>query len=161
VTKAETSESTVLTLTLEKLPRPFVKRWDSIAGWLVSHYQDFLKEGFSLGVYEGGSGRLIGFLLSEREEWNRSLHIREFHVRPDHQRHGIGRLLMDEAVARARAAGYRVIVCETPNTNAPAIHAYRALGFEVGAIDLFYYSNEGADTGRPDAEVAVFMKLKL
>ena len=144
MTKAETSESTVLTLTLEKLPRPFVKRWDSIAGWLVS-----------------GSGRLIGFLLSEREEWNRSLHIWEFHVRPDHQRQGIGRLLMDEAVARARAAGYRVIVCETPNTNAPAIHAYRALGFEVGAIDLFYYSNEGADTGRPDAEVAVFMKLKL
>jgi len=161
VTKTETSESTTLTLTLERLPRPFIKRWDSIADWLVRHYQSFLKEGFSLGAYEGGSGRLVGFLLGEREDWNHSLHIWEFHVRPGHQRQGIGRLLMEEAVARARAADYRIIVCETPNTNAPAIHAYRALGFEVGAIDLFYYSNAGADTDRPDAEVAVFMKLRL
>jgi len=64
---------------------------------------------------------------------------------------------------RSRGAGARGRISRhrPPNTNAPAIHAYRALGFEVGAIDLFYYSNEGADTGRPDAEVAVFMKLKL
>ncbi len=161
VSKAEAAGATTIALTLVKLPAPFVKRWDSIAGWLIGHYQSFLGEGFSLGAYECGSDRLLGFLLGEREDWNRSVHVWEFHVRLGYQRQGIGRRLMDEAEARCRAAGYRLIVCETPNTNAPAIKAYYALGFEVGAVDLYYYGNHGADSDHPDAEVAVFMVRRL
>jgi len=59
--KTETDGSTSFTLTLERLPRPFVKRWESLSGWLLDHYRGFLKEGFSLVAHTGG--RLVGFLL--------------------------------------------------------------------------------------------------
>jgi ribosomal protein S18 acetylase RimI-like enzyme len=49
------------------------------------------------------------------------------------------------------------MVCETQNTNAPAIAFYRRVGFELDGIDLSYYSNEDVTQG----EVALFMKLRL
>lgn len=153
--KTESDAGATLALTLEGLPEPFVKRWDPLNSWLLGHYQELVKDGFSLGAYEGGTGRLVGFLIGEREDWNRSLHVWEFHVRPGYQRQGIGRRLMDEIAARCRAAGYRLIECETPNTDVPAIRAYRALGFEVGALDLCYYTNQGGAPGHPEAEIAV------
>ena len=50
--------------------------------------------------------------------------------------------------------GCRVMVCETQNTNVPAIRFYRNIGFEVGAVDLSYYTNNDLT----EFEVAVFMK---
>ena len=48
-----------------------------------------------------------------------------------------------EALAEiGKLAGCRVIVCETQNTNAPAIDFYRRVGFEIGAVDLSYYTNK-------------------
>jgi ribosomal protein S18 acetylase RimI-like enzyme len=46
---------------------------------------------------------------------------------------------------------------ETQNTNLPAIRFYRAVGFEIEAVDLSYYTNH--DT--LDGEVAIFMKRKV
>ena len=57
----------------------------------------------------------------------------------------------------ARQQGLRVMVCETQSTNVPAIDFYRAVGFEVGGLDLSYYTNDDL----PDGEVAIFMKRKL
>ena len=59
-----------------------------------------------------------------------------------------------EAVAdEAKEANLRVIVCETQNTNVPAIEFYRKVGFEIEGIDLSYYDMT--------EEVAVFMKREL
>jgi ribosomal protein S18 acetylase RimI-like enzyme len=48
-------------------------------------------------------------------------------------------------------------VCETQDTNQPAIAFYRAVGFEIEAVDLSYYTNHDLAGG----EVAIFMKRKL
>lgn len=56
-----------------------------------------------------------------------------------------------------KQAGCWLIVCETRNTNAPAIQSYRKLGFEIGAVDLSYYT----DQDMTDFEVTIFMKLYL
>ena len=48
-------------------------------------------------------------------------------------------------------------MCETQTTNVPAIDFYRSVGFEVGGIDLSYYSNDDVQAG----EVALFLKRKL
>ena len=58
---------------------------------------------------------------------------------------------------KGRAAGLRTLVCETRNTNVPAIRFYRKLGLDLEGIDLSYYSN----TDYPDGEIAVFMKKRL
>ncbi len=70
---------------------------------------------------------------------------------------GIGKNLMEQAVSLARSAGLRIVVCETQNTNVPAILAYRALGFRVEGVDISYYTNQDY----PDGEVALFMKRRL
>jgi len=159
VTRTETPERVVISLDLESLPRPYVKHWDKPPEWTLNHYRGLLAEGLSIGAYEGD--RLVGLLIAERRNWNKTLWIWEFHVRKERRGQGIGRRLMEEAAARAGRAGLRVMVAETQNTNVPAIRAYRALGFEVGSVDLSYYTNHDTDLDRPGAEVAVFMKRKL
>jgi ribosomal protein S18 acetylase RimI-like enzyme len=118
-------------------------------------YQGVLKEGFSFGAY--ADGVLVGFIVAEPHHWNNSLWVCEYHVAGGFRRQGIGRRLMEAAVEKARAAGLRVVVCETQNTNATAIKAYRAMGFRVEGIDISYYTNEDY----PDRDVAVFMKRRL
>lgn len=90
--------------------------------------------------------------------WNKSLWVWEFHVAEMYRRRGLGRRLMDALAGRAKAAGLRTIVCETQNTDVPAIDFYRAVGFSIEGIDVSYYTN---DDLLPGGEVAIFMKRRL
>jgi ribosomal protein S18 acetylase RimI-like enzyme len=114
-----------------------------------------LDAGFSFGAYAGEL--LVGLIITEPQEWNHSLAVWEFHVAPTYRRSGIGRQLMACVEAHARGSGLRMIVCETQNTNAAAILAYRKLGFRIEGIDLSLYSN----TDYPDGDIAVFLKRRL
>jgi ribosomal protein S18 acetylase RimI-like enzyme len=109
----------------------------------------------SFGAYAGE--QLVGIAISEARQWNRSLWIWELMVAKPHQRLGAGRLLVGALAEKACAAGLRVLVAETQNTNAPAIRFYRSVGFEIDGVDLSYYTN----TDAADYEVAIFMKKKL
>jgi ribosomal protein S18 acetylase RimI-like enzyme len=112
-------------------------------------------EGFSLGAYD--EQRLVGVAITEPRRWNNSLWVWEFDIEASYRRQGVGRLLMGTLVERSRQAGFRCIVCETQNTNVPAIRFYRQLGFELEGVDLSYYTNRDVS----DFEVAFFMKRKL
>jgi len=60
----------------------------------IARYRDYTRQGFSLGAYERTDARgaassgtnspergwLIGMLIAEKHEWNRTLWIWEFHV---------------------------------------------------------------------------------
>jgi L-amino acid N-acyltransferase YncA len=53
-------------------------------------------------------------------------------VDPAHSGHAVGRALCEPAIDRARAAGFRRTQFNAVvETNAPAVHLYRSLGFEV------------------------------
>jgi ribosomal protein S18 acetylase RimI-like enzyme len=155
VRKAESVERTVITLELTLLDSPYVKCWEQSDEEEWARYQQFLAEGYSLGAYEGED--LVGFALNEPRRWNNTLWIWEFHVGETHRRRGIGRQLMGAVVEKARQAGFRVVGLETQSTNIPAISFYRAVGFEIDALDLSLYTN----TDAIDGEVAIFMKRKL
>jgi ribosomal protein S18 acetylase RimI-like enzyme len=154
VSKKEHEKKTQITLKLETLEEPYVKTWDHDEE-LESHYQEVLGQGLSLGAID--HGELIGLAICEKREWNRTLWVWEFHIQTERHGEGIGRQLMRMVFATAKRAGCRVVVCETQNTNAPAIAFYRRLGFEVGGIDLSYYTNQDIENG----EVAIFMKRKI
>jgi phosphinothricin acetyltransferase len=51
------------------------------------------------------------------------------HVRGDRRRHGIGRLLMDELIARARRNGMHVLVGAVDAANTESIRFHEMLGF--------------------------------
>ena len=67
---------------------------------------------------------------------------------------------MERVAEKASRAGFRIMVCETQNTNPTAINVYRKLGFRVEGIegiDISFYSNHDY----PEGEIAVFMKRRL
>jgi ribosomal protein S18 acetylase RimI-like enzyme len=154
VIKKEDENRTQFTLNLVSLRKPYVKKWEQDET-TEAHYQEIIDQGLSLGAID--RGELIGLAICERRAWNRSLWVWEFHIHPERRGEGIGHQLMQVVFASAKQAGCRVVVCETQNTNVPAISFYRKLGFEIDAIDLSYYTNKDVS----DGEVAIFMKHKL
>jgi ribosomal protein S18 acetylase RimI-like enzyme len=60
-------------------------------------------------------------------------------------------------VAKGRESGLRTLLCETQNTNVPAIRFYRKMGFALEGLDLSHYRN----TDYPDGEIMISMKKPL
>ncbi len=155
VHKQEADARTTITLELEPLDPPCVKRW-AYSDQECRNLADIVAEhGLSLGAFDGE--RLVGFAIAEPRPWNRTLWVWEVGVEVAYRGRGIGRRLLDALAARGAEAGLRVMVCETESTNVPAVRFYRKVGFALEGIDLSYYANEDMLRG----EVALFMKRRL
>lgn len=154
ITKNESDEESHISLHLTNLEEPYEKRWESESEDDV-RYEQIISQGYSAGVYY--EDKLVGIAIAEKRVWNRTLWIWEFHIDSDYRGMGIGRELMEHMSSTGREAGCRVMVCETQSTNVPAIRFYRKVGFEIGGVDLSYYTNKDVT----DFEVAIFMKRFL
>jgi ribosomal protein S18 acetylase RimI-like enzyme len=155
VTKTESDQQFTLSLELVPLSPPYHKRYDHIDPEILEHYQRVPPLGFSFSAYDGQ--QCVGIVLAEPRHWNKSLWVWELHVAETHRRRGVGQQLINALSEKARTAGLRTLVCETQNTNVPAMRFYRKAGFTLEGIDLSYYSNDDY----PDGEIAVFMKKRL
>ena len=155
VERIETEGGISFDLRLTPLEQPYRKRFDPFDAETLERYTHMLAAGYSFGAYQGEL--LVGFIIGGPQDWNRSLWVWEFHVAQKFRRRGIGAQLMQCVIDKARGAGYRTIVCETQNTNVPAIQAYQRLGFRLEALDISLYT----DDDYPDGEIAVFMKRRL
>jgi ribosomal protein S18 acetylase RimI-like enzyme len=152
VHRADCDALVCFTLELESLDQPFIKRWK----WDDSEHEInrhvVAQSRCSFGAYD--SDTLVGVAIAEPRAWHNDLWVWDFHVHAGYRRKGIGRQLMDSLAERAREHTLRTIVCETQNTNVPAIRFYRNVGFELAGVDLWYYPPE-------IDEVALFMKRRL
>ena len=155
ISKSETPALTVISAELVQLDQPYVKQFGPPDEEMFQRYRRVLADGLSFGGYD--DERLIGLALAEPQWWNKSLWVWEFHVAEAYRGQGVGRRLMDALAEKAKAVGLRAIVCETQNTNVPAITFYRRVGFVLEGIDLSYYTNDDVSYG----EVAFFMKRRL
>lgn len=155
VSRTESAERFDLSLELVPLPEPYRKRYEHLDAETLEFYQKLCALGCSFGAYD--AEQCVGIAIAEPSHWNKSLWVWELHVAETHRRLGVGRQLVDALVEKARAADLRILVCETQNTNAPAIDFYRKVGFRIEGVDLSYYSNEDF----PDGEIAVFMKKRV
>lgn len=154
VKKTETEENTVISLRLEKLASPYVKRWARSRDDLEMQ-QEVAAQGLSWGAFIGD--RLAGVALLELRQWNNSLHLHDLEVMPEFRNRGIGGTLMDKVFETARGQKARLVTLETQTTNYPAVSFYRKHGYEIDGVDLSLYTNDDAESG----EVALTMKLKL
>lgn len=152
----EGETATAVGLRLQPLPQLFTKRFPPLQPSDLAQYETIAAQGFSFGLFD--HDMLLGVALAEHQVWNNSLWVWEFHIAAGYHGQGWGRLLMTRLIAQAQTTGIRVVVCETQNSNVPAIRFYRRLGFRVEGIDISYYDDE--KTG-PNSEVAVFMKRRI
>lgn len=80
-------------------------------------------------VLDEGEGRLRGYVLAATTALNRDSWILGLCVTPDRRRHGLGRELMTEILARLRRDGIEHVRLTVEPANRAAILLYRSLGF--------------------------------
>ncbi|MDQ6421747.1 GNAT family N-acetyltransferase [Paenibacillus sp. LHD-117] len=89
---------------------------------------------FVLGAYSG-ENRLVGMVGFKRETSIKAKHksfIWGMYVTPSFRQHGIGRLLMEEALRRASAMhGLDLVLLSVVTSNEGARKLYHSLGFET------------------------------
>lgn len=149
VTWEDTPESCRFELQLVPLQAPYIKHFELEED---TYYEDILKAGLSLGAYDGD--QMVGLALADVQNWNQAFWVHEFHVLEPYRGQGIGAHLMAELIKMTRSTHTRTMVCETQNTNVPAIRFYRRMGFRIEAVDISLYTNHDLN----DGEIALFMK---
>ena len=91
----------------------------------------------------GGSRNLLGlaiFWIVQDE-----VHVLNVAVAPEHRRRGVGRLLMDEVLARGRHRLCTLATLEVRRSNEAAIGLYKSLGFRSVGVRPNYYVDEKED----------------
>jgi len=72
-------------------------------------------------------------------------HLVSVAVSTSHRRSGVGKALLEEALARLAVAGAKRFVLEVRESNAPAIGLYRKFGFvDMEKIEGYYADGESA-----------------
>lgn len=82
---------------------------------------------------------VVGLATMNYEGWNRRARLEHLYVDTSVRGQGVGRLLVESALAEAKAARMRCLWVETQTINAPAIEFYTHLGFIWCGFDLSLY----------------------
>jgi RimJ/RimL family protein N-acetyltransferase len=99
-------------------------------------------------VYVAADGEtVVGRLSLARDPHGASRHVADLGlmVAASHRRRGIGRALLDQAVAWARDAGVSKLELHVFPWNEPARALYEAFGFEQEGLRRRHYRREGAE----------------
>ncbi len=150
-TKTESRERTEIVFDL--VQRPFEKKFPLPAA-MIGYYQHVVTVGLSFKAIDDDA--FVGIAIADKQ-WNGLAIVWELHVAADYRRRGIGRGLLASVEDAARSSGLRGVSIETQSSNVPAIDFYRACGYDIGAIDSSFYSNDDVARG----EVNVFMRKAL
>jgi ribosomal-protein-alanine N-acetyltransferase len=96
-------------------------------------------------------GRIAGYILF----WllPDDVDIHNIAVHPDFRRQGLGRQLLDQAIASARTRASLRVTLEVRKSNLSAQKLYESHGFVVTGVRKGYYSDDGED--------AITMALEL
>ena len=103
------------------------------------------------------AGVPVGLLIVMLPKWTDAGEITDLAVDAPARRSGAGRILVDAAVAFARARGLRALWVEPRSDNAAAVEFYQALGFRLSGFNDRMYSNADDAPGR----TTLFMHLEL
>ena len=132
----------VLALELSVYPHP----------WSHANFLDSLNSNYQAWVLRDQAGDLLGYflLMAIVDE----AHLLNVAVSAERQGQGLGRLLLNQAVACARGLGMDSVLLEVRPSNVRALEIYKRYGFkEIGRRKGYY---PAADQQREDAIVMRF-----
>jgi ribosomal protein S18 acetylase RimI-like enzyme len=89
-------------------------------------------------VAQDAAGRVVGFVTTRLNLLSGIGWIPNLAVDPAHQKHGLGRALLEYAIGYFRSAGMRVAKIETLDQNPVGQKLYPALGFVEVARQVHY-----------------------
>ncbi|OEJ93924.1 GNAT family N-acetyltransferase [Streptomyces thermolilacinus] len=105
-------------------------------------------DGRRVFVAVGPDREIAGYVAAAHVPWNRRLVVEDIEVAPAHRGRGVGRGLMGCAVAFARERGAGHLWLEVSNINAPAVRAYRRMGFALCGLDTTLYEGTASEGER-------------
>ena len=105
-------------------------------------FQEYSKDGFLLGAYEDGVCMGLGIF---REEFWKYIYVCDLKVCAAARGRGIGRMLIDAGMAKARAKGYRGLYLYAQDNNLNACRFYLKTGFKIGGFDNRRYDGTGQE----------------
>jgi streptothricin acetyltransferase len=144
-----TAEDGRISYTTRSVP-PYVKRYSPE----VHDAQAYIGKPDHAAWLAYVDGQLAGQILVH-ENWNRLAIIWDIAVAPPFRRRGVGRRLIAETVAWARARGLPGVMLETQNINVAACRLYERCGFVLGGFDACLYRGVMPGT----REIALFWYL--
>ena len=92
-------------------------------------------------------GRTIGHLQLVPTADDEVIELKNMAVRDEHHGTGVGRALVDAAVAYAEQAGYRRMVVATATADTGNLRFYQRVGFRMQSVDANAFT---PDTGYPN-----------
>jgi len=90
--------------------------------------QSYFARGGTFHVLESRDGAIIGAYGLYRVDGD-TCELRKMYLRPEHRGQGLGKRLLDHALAQARELGFRAVVLETASVLKEAIALYESYGF--------------------------------
>ncbi|NRR28819.1 ribosomal protein S18-alanine N-acetyltransferase [Oxalobacteraceae bacterium] len=120
--------------------------------WSRANFVDSLASGYQAWVLRDAGGDLMGYFLIMAivDE----AHLLNVAVSAERQRQGLGRLLLNQAVACSRGLGLESVLLEVRPSNSRALAIYQRYGFhEIGRRKAYY---PAAGQQREDAIVMRF-----
>jgi ribosomal-protein-alanine N-acetyltransferase len=122
----------VLTLEESVYPHP----------WSMSNFVDSLNSNYEAWVLRDQSGELLGYflLMAIVDE----AHLLNVAVAARMQGQGLGRVLLNQAVACARGLGMESVLLEVRPSNERALQVYQRYGYaQIGRRKGYYPAHEG------------------
>jgi ribosomal-protein-alanine N-acetyltransferase len=120
--------------------------------WSRANFDDSLASGYQAWVLRDTTGELLGYflLMAIVDE----AHLLNLAVSAVRQGQGLGRLLLNQAVACARGLGMESVLLEVRPSNTRALEIYQRYGFQqIGRRKAYY---PAANQQREDAIVMRF-----
>lgn len=109
--------------------------------WTRGNFTDALASRYLCKVYERESVMLGYLVLMPAVD---EAQLLDLTIAPEHQRQGLGRALLDEALEMARNMKMRRVLLEARLSNVAALGLYRTAGFhEIGLRRRYYPSDNG------------------
>ncbi len=120
--------------------------------WSMANFVDSLASGYQAWVLRDTDGQLLGYflLMAIVDE----AHLLNVAVSAERQRQGLGRFLLNQAVACARGLGMESVLLEVRPSNERALEIYQRYGFQTIGRRKGYYPT--ANQQREDAIVMRF-----
>lgn len=120
--------------------------------WTRGIFADCIRVGYDCWGLQAGMD-LIGYSIQTHAAGEN--HLLNLCVAPEGQRQGLGSILLDNAIRRARLQGCSCIFLEVRPSNLAGIGLYRKYGFVcIGERPDYYRSDEGKES-------AIVMRLEL
>jgi ribosomal-protein-alanine N-acetyltransferase len=112
--------------------------------WTRGNFGDSLRSKYECKVYASEAGEMLGYavLMLAVDE----AELLDIAIATRHQRHGLGRRLLEEMMVLARRANKHRMVLEVRASNTAAIGLYRKAGFaDIGLRREYYPANNGRE----------------